>query len=196
MRSPPISSRDPAEEKTAKELPPNLSKVTFKPHARLPFDSQSPRTSNERDARNVRLQRVAAIQPPLPRQYPTSSLNPSSKASSSLFSSSVRPSFLPLFPSARLTAQVPLLRVTPATEEPGYEMLSFYEGRIRVYDGIKSAMRRVNTPPNCNLHFMGFVNENWVRFYYQTPPRPPQPQLLLPLFTTPPRSPRRMCNKG
>ena len=46
-------------------------------------------------------------------------------------------------------------------------MLSFYEGRIRVYDGIKSAMRRVNTPPNCYLHFMGFVNENWVRFYYQ-----------------------------
>lgn len=194
MRSPPISGRDLAEEKTAKELPPNLSKVTFRPHARLLFDSQSPRTSNERDARNVRLQRVAAIQPPLPRQYPmyTSSLNPSSKASPSSFSSSVRLSFLS---SARPATPVSLLRVTPATEG-GYEMLSFYEGRIRVYDGIKSAMRRVNTPPNCNLHFMGFVNENWVRFYYQTPPRPPQPQLLLPLFTTPPRSPRKMCNKG
>lgn len=196
MKSTPISNLDLAEEKTAKELPPNLSKVTFRPHARLLFDSQSPRTSNERDARNVRLQRVAAIQPPLPRQYPTSSLNPSSKASSSSSFSSVRPSSLPSFPSARPATPVLLLRVTPATEEPGYEMLSFYEGRIRVYDGIKSAMRRVNTPPNCYLHFMGFVNENWVRFYYPALPRPPQPQLLPPLFTTPPRNPRKMCNKG
>lgn len=28
-------------------------------------------------------------------------------------------------------------------------------------------MRRVNTPQNCYPHFMGFVNENWVRFYYR-----------------------------
>lgn len=132
VKSTPISNLDLAEEKTAKELPPNLSKVTFRPHARLLFDSQSPRTSNERDARNVRRQRVAAIQPPLPRQYPASSLNPSSKASSSSFSS-VRPSFLP-FCSSRHTGLV--ATSDPSNRRAGLRNAKFLRGpytRLRRY---------------------------------------------------------------